>query len=162
MKWQPAAVETGGGASLGSSTEGARKRIRETQSGRRRLTRKCAGVLRKQSLFVCGSRWRLTRKVLGSSTEASFFAGALDSEGPRKGGVSTRLYPRSTIPLYSEGSRKPLGSKCFFSVHKGAWLGRFAEACRKQCNSQTRLTRKDLGRLSEANELSQCSLKGVF
>ena len=97
MKWQPAAVERGG-------------EQRQTQSGRRRLTRKCAGVLRKQSLFVCSSRWRLTRKVLGSSTEASFFEGALDSEGPRKDGVSI-CHPRCRL------TRKVHGSLSEANVH---------------------------------------------
>ena len=100
MKWQPAAVERGG-------------EQRQTQSVRRRLTRKCAGVLRKQSLFVCGSRWRLTRKVLGSSTEASFFEGALDSEGSRKDGVSIFLVPHPRCRL----TRKVHGSLSEANVH---------------------------------------------
>ena len=111
MKWQPAAVERGG-------------EQRQTQSGRRRLTRKCAGVLRKQSLFVCGSRWRLTRKVLGSSTEASFFEGALDSEGPRKDGVSI-CHPRCRL------TRKVHGSLSEANVHFYFFLTLDSEGSRK-------------------------------
>ena len=147
MKWQPAAVERGG-------------EQRQTQSGRRRLTRKCAGVLRKQSLFVCSSRWRLTRKVLGSSTEASFFEGALDSEGPRKDGVSichsrccltrkvhgslleANVYFYFFLALDSEGSWKLLGSYCFTSaLDPEGWLD-LGLSKQKSRYSQSRLTRK--------------------